>query len=120
MTSMLLAHSLSNCDEANAERTAWKGPKFKGKDIVYDMCKAVDRGMCLEDVRLLEKQGGGNRGIGSPPPRGRQTAISPPARALALRKIKILYSPINIFVAFVIRIYRNSGLVYDTLKKFNL
>ncbi|MDE2253017.1 MAG: cyclic pyranopterin monophosphate synthase MoaC [Betaproteobacteria bacterium] len=25
---------------------------------VYDMCKAVDRGMVISDVRLLEKQGG--------------------------------------------------------------
>jgi cyclic pyranopterin phosphate synthase len=25
---------------------------------VYDMCKAVDRGMCIEQVRLLEKKGG--------------------------------------------------------------
>ena len=25
---------------------------------VYDMCKAVDRGMVIEDVRLLEKSGG--------------------------------------------------------------
>jgi cyclic pyranopterin phosphate synthase len=25
---------------------------------VYDMCKAVDRGMTIEDVRVLEKQGG--------------------------------------------------------------
>ena len=25
---------------------------------VYDMCKAVDRGMTMTDVRLLEKQGG--------------------------------------------------------------
>ncbi len=25
---------------------------------VYDMCKAVDRGMHIEEVRLLEKQGG--------------------------------------------------------------
>jgi cyclic pyranopterin phosphate synthase len=25
---------------------------------VYDMCKAVDRGMCIEGVRLLEKSGG--------------------------------------------------------------
>lgn len=25
---------------------------------IYDMCKAVDRGMTLESVRLLEKQGG--------------------------------------------------------------
>ena len=25
---------------------------------IYDMCKAVDRGMVMTDVRLLEKQGG--------------------------------------------------------------
>ncbi len=25
---------------------------------IYDMCKAVDRGMCIERVQLLEKQGG--------------------------------------------------------------
>jgi cyclic pyranopterin phosphate synthase len=25
---------------------------------IYDMCKAVDRGMCIEEVRLLEKSGG--------------------------------------------------------------
>lgn len=25
---------------------------------IYDMCKSVDRGMCIESVRLLEKSGG--------------------------------------------------------------
>lgn len=25
---------------------------------IYDMCKAVDRGMCIQSVRLLEKAGG--------------------------------------------------------------
>ena len=25
---------------------------------IYDMCKAVDRGMTLTQIRLLEKQGG--------------------------------------------------------------
>ena len=25
---------------------------------IYDMCKAVDRGMCLQDIQLVEKQGG--------------------------------------------------------------
>jgi cyclic pyranopterin phosphate synthase len=25
---------------------------------IYDMCKAVDRGMVIGDVRLLEKRGG--------------------------------------------------------------
>ena len=27
---------------------------------IYDMCKAVDRGMVIGDVRLLEKHGGGS------------------------------------------------------------
>ncbi|MBM4229013.1 MAG: cyclic pyranopterin monophosphate synthase MoaC [Gammaproteobacteria bacterium] len=25
---------------------------------IYDMCKAVDRGMCMEGIRLMEKHGG--------------------------------------------------------------
>lgn len=25
---------------------------------IYDMCKAVDRGMCIESLRLIEKKGG--------------------------------------------------------------
>jgi cyclic pyranopterin monophosphate synthase len=25
---------------------------------IYDMCKAVDRGMTISDIKLLEKQGG--------------------------------------------------------------
>jgi len=25
---------------------------------IYDMCKAVDRGMVMSDIRLMEKQGG--------------------------------------------------------------
>jgi len=25
---------------------------------IYDMCKAVDRGMAVSDIQLLEKQGG--------------------------------------------------------------
>ena len=25
---------------------------------VYDMCKAIDRGMVIEEIRLLEKHGG--------------------------------------------------------------
>ncbi len=25
---------------------------------IYDMCKAVEKGMCIENIRLLEKQGG--------------------------------------------------------------
>ena len=25
---------------------------------IYDMCKAIDRGMTITDVRVMEKQGG--------------------------------------------------------------
>jgi len=25
---------------------------------IYDMCKAVDRGMVIDDIRLIEKSGG--------------------------------------------------------------
>jgi len=25
---------------------------------IYDMCKAVDRGMCISNIRVLEKRGG--------------------------------------------------------------
>jgi cyclic pyranopterin phosphate synthase len=28
---------------------------------IYDMCKAVDRGMTITDVKLLEKHGGKSR-----------------------------------------------------------
>lgn len=34
---------------------------------VYDMCKAVDRGMCIQDVRLLEKHGGKSGSFIAPP-----------------------------------------------------
>lgn len=33
---------------------------------IYDMCKAVDRGMCITDVRLLEKHGGKSGSFVSP------------------------------------------------------
>lgn len=33
---------------------------------IYDMCKAVDRGMVMSDIRLLEKQGA----LGALAPRG--------------------------------------------------
>ena len=33
-------------------------PVQSGLLTIYDMCKAVDRGMVMTDVRLLEKQGG--------------------------------------------------------------
>ncbi len=34
---------------------------------IYDMCKAVDRGMVIEDVRLLEKHGGKSGSYVAPP-----------------------------------------------------
>ena len=42
---------------------------------IYDMCKAVDRGMVISAIRLLEKQGGKSghwkvSAAQSPPPRG--------------------------------------------------
>ena len=51
--------------EVTAETIARTGVEMEaltavaaGLLTVYDMCKAVERGMCIEDVRLLEKSGG--------------------------------------------------------------
>jgi cyclic pyranopterin monophosphate synthase len=33
---------------------------------IYDMCKAVDRGMAMTDVRLLEKHGGKSGSFSNP------------------------------------------------------
>jgi cyclic pyranopterin monophosphate synthase len=33
---------------------------------IYDMCKAVDRGMVMGDMKLLEKSGGKSGGGGRP------------------------------------------------------
>ena len=35
---------------------------------VYDMCKAVDRGMVMGDIRVLEKKGGKSGDWSAPPP----------------------------------------------------
>ncbi|NJD25204.1 MAG: cyclic pyranopterin monophosphate synthase MoaC [Betaproteobacteria bacterium] len=50
---------------ASAECTGRTGVEMEaltavsvGLLTIYDMCKAVDRGMRIEDVRLLEKSGG--------------------------------------------------------------
>jgi cyclic pyranopterin monophosphate synthase len=37
---------------------------------IYDMCKAVDRGMTINDVKLLEKQGGKSGHFVAPTPTG--------------------------------------------------
>jgi cyclic pyranopterin monophosphate synthase len=35
---------------------------------IYDMCKAVDKGMVMSDIRLLEKRGGASgKDFTSPP-----------------------------------------------------
>jgi hypothetical protein len=47
---------------------------------VYDMCKAVDRGMVIGDVRLLEKRGGksatGRPTRATPLPRSPEVAVA--------------------------------------------
>ena len=51
--------------EASAETVGPTGVEMEALTAVqvalltiYDMCKAVDRGMTITDVRLLEKKGG--------------------------------------------------------------
>ena len=51
--------------EVTAECTGRTGVEMEaltavqvGLLTIYDMCKAVDRGMVMEGVRLLEKRGG--------------------------------------------------------------
>ena len=50
---------------ATAETTGRTGVEMEaltavsvGLLTIYDMCKAIDRGMCIEGIRLLEKKGG--------------------------------------------------------------
>jgi cyclic pyranopterin phosphate synthase len=59
-------HELSKIDiEASAKVTARTGVEMEALTAVavagltiYDMCKAVDRGMVIGDIRLIEKKGG--------------------------------------------------------------
>ena len=51
--------------QARAETTGKTGVEMEALTAVqialltiYDMCKAVDRGMRMSDIRLLEKSGG--------------------------------------------------------------
>jgi len=46
---------------------------------IYDMCKAVDRGMCLEEITLLEKSGGKS---------GTWSRLRAPSRALKPRALR--------------------------------
>jgi cyclic pyranopterin phosphate synthase len=53
------------CCTATAETMGRTGVEMEaltavgaGLLTIYDMCKAVDRGMCLEHIRLMEKKGG--------------------------------------------------------------
>lgn len=58
------AQSAINC-EVTAETVGRTGVEMEALTAasvalltIYDMAKAVDRGMCIESVRLLEKEGG--------------------------------------------------------------
>jgi cyclic pyranopterin phosphate synthase len=64
---------------ATAETTGRTGVEMEALTAVaaalltiYDMCKAVDRGMRLEGVRLLEKKGGKSGHWGAGEPRSRR------------------------------------------------
>lgn len=46
--------TLGNCDICTEIRTLFAGETIPSGD----MCKAVDRGMTITDVKLLEKHGG--------------------------------------------------------------
>ncbi|MCX8520930.1 MAG: cyclic pyranopterin monophosphate synthase MoaC [Rhodoferax sp.] len=59
------AHTAYVCCTATAETVGQTGVEMEALTAVqvalltiYDMCKAVDRGMTITGVRLLEKQGG--------------------------------------------------------------
>lgn len=45
-----------------SERRCRDGRRSPGVQValltIYDMCKAVDKGMCMKNIRLLEKTGG--------------------------------------------------------------
>jgi cyclic pyranopterin phosphate synthase len=80
------------CVTRTEDRTGVEMEALVGASVaaitIYDMCKAVDRGMTIGDVRLLEKTGGkadylrpaeaaGAGGIPSGPPAGTTPAASP-------------------------------------------
>ncbi|MBN9411698.1 MAG: cyclic pyranopterin monophosphate synthase MoaC [Burkholderiales bacterium] len=59
------AHGVSVTCRATVETTGPTGVEMEALTAVqvalltiYDMCKAIDRGMAVNDVRLLEKEGG--------------------------------------------------------------
>jgi cyclic pyranopterin phosphate synthase len=54
-----------NLSQSRAETTGQTGVEMEALTAVqvalltiYDMCKAVDRGMVMSDIKLLEKSGG--------------------------------------------------------------
>ena len=57
-------NSIIHCT-VTAETTGQTGVEMEaltavniGLLTIYDMCKAIDRGMCMGEIKLLEKQGG--------------------------------------------------------------
>jgi molybdenum cofactor biosynthesis protein MoaC len=75
-----LLHPMSNF-QVTAETVGRTGVEMEaltaaaaGLLTIYDMCKAVDRGMVIEDIRLLEKLGG-KSGHWLPPSTGLPNSI---------------------------------------------
>ena len=52
----------SRCTAKTVGKTGVEMEALTGVQValltIYDMCKAVDKGMCMKDIRLLEKTGG--------------------------------------------------------------
>ncbi|MDL2257753.1 cyclic pyranopterin monophosphate synthase MoaC [Eubacteriales bacterium OttesenSCG-928-K08] len=55
--SLLITSSIYTSGKTGAEMEALTAASTAALTI-YDMCKAVDRGMCIEQIRLLKKSGG--------------------------------------------------------------
>jgi cyclic pyranopterin phosphate synthase len=78
LTSVSVDFALSQSDAsitctATAETLGQTGVEMEaltavqvGLLTIYDMCKAIDRGMTITDVRLLKKQGGQSGEWGAP------------------------------------------------------
>ena len=56
-SSIAIAVTAETTDRTGVEMEALTGAAI-GLLTIYDMCKALDRGMRIEGVRLLEKSGG--------------------------------------------------------------
>lgn len=75
------------CTTRTEDRTGVEMEALTGASVaaitIYDMCKAVDRGMIIGDVRLLEKTGGKEHYVRPDEGAGRRAAASPADDAAA-------------------------------------